>query len=82
MADETSRTLVNWAKAVITLLPLLALIWGASTMYSQVQRNTKDLAELKAQQSTQLDRLSAQIADLNLSIRELQVQVRMLREGK
>lgn len=82
MADETSKTLVNWAKAVITLLPLLALIWGASTMYSQVQRNTKDLTELKAQQSTQLDRLTAQISDLNLSIRELQVQVRMLREGK
>ena len=82
MADETSKTLVNWAKAVITLLPLLALIWGASTMYSQVQRNTKDLAELKTQQSTQLDRLTAQIADLSLSIRELQVQVRMLREGK
>ena len=81
MADDNTKVLMNWAKAVITLLPLLGLIWGASTLYSQVRQNTNDITELKQAQSTQLDRLTAQIGDLNLNVRELQTEIRMLREG-
>lgn len=82
MDDKGQNAFTQVVKYVLFLLPLFGLIWGAAVMYVRVLDNSKRIDQLEQRQELSIDRLTVQVADMNLNIKELQTEVRLLRSSQ
>ena len=80
--EDTGKSVLNWAKGVIALLPLLALIWGAAPVYTDVQALKAEVTILKRDTANELTRVSAQMGDLNVAVAKLVTKIDILLRAK
>lgn len=76
------KSFLSNVRVLISLLPLLGLIWYAALLSADLKQAQKDIEMLKAQQGTQIERLTAQVYDLNVNVTRLETKIDMLQERK
>lgn len=76
------KSFIDSLKIVISLLPLLGLIWYAALLSADLKQAQKDIEYLKSQNGIQIERLTAQVADLNVTVTRLETKMDMIIEGE
>lgn len=76
------KSFLSNVRVLISLLPLLGLIWYAALLSADLKQAQKDIEMLKAQQGTQIERLTAQVYDLNVNVTRLETKIDVLQERK